>query len=197
MSHFNQVANDWDNDGKVAMMQKLASEAKKALDLSGTLDIMDFGTGTGLFGLEFQEYIKTLTGIDTSQGMLDVFNKKTENFSNIKSININLEEEPLDEKYDLIISSMAFHHLKDPQKLINKLKENLKPHGKIAIVDLDKEDGTFHPDNEGMGVQHFGFTQEELKDWAKSANLEFSYTIINTIHKNDKDYHQFLALYQN
>ena len=66
MSHFNQAANEWDSDEKTQMMVKLAARTLEHLKLNKKLDILDFGCGTGLFGLEFKEYIHTLTGIDTS-----------------------------------------------------------------------------------------------------------------------------------
>jgi ubiquinone/menaquinone biosynthesis C-methylase UbiE len=195
MTHFNSVANEWDSESKTKMMKNLAIKTLDQLNLSKRLDILDFGCGTGLFGFEFKEYVNTLTGIDTSSGMLEVFDKKTKDYENIKSININLEKSSLTEKYDLIVSSMAFHHLNNPLEVLIKLKASLKDKGKIAIVDLDREDGTFHPDNEGMGVKHLGFLQEVLEQWAVAAKLKLEYSTINTILKNEKDYKQFLAIY--
>ena len=125
MSHFNESANEWDSENKVTMMQKLASESKKHLNLKKKIDILDFGTGTGLFGLEFSEYINSLLGVDVSEGMLKVFDEKTRDFDFIKSLNIDLEEKNIDQKFDLIISSMAFHHLNKPREVLVKLKHNL------------------------------------------------------------------------
>lgn len=195
MSHFNEVANDWDNLEKVKLMQKLAESARPYLKFDKKIDIMDFGCGTGLFGFEFYNIANTLTGIDTSSGMLAVFDKKAKDLANVKSLNIDLEANTINEKYDLIISSMAFHHLNNPARVLAKLIVNLKPGGKIAIVDLDKEDGTFHPDNEGMGVKHFGFSKDELQAWANEMELNFEHHLISSVHKNDRDYHQFLAIF--
>ncbi|MCO4793179.1 MAG: class I SAM-dependent methyltransferase [Bacteriovoracaceae bacterium] len=195
MSHFNQVANEWDSEFKVAMMQKLATETKKVLSLTEKINIMDFGCGTGLFGLEFSEHAKALTGIDTSEGMLEVFDQKTKDYPEFESKNINLEEDSLDQKFDLVISSMTFHHLNDPFKTLETLKSNLSGSGKIAIVDLDQEDGSFHPDNKRMGVKHFGFSKEKLSDWASRLDLKFEHSFINSIDKNDREYKQFLAVY--
>jgi SAM-dependent methyltransferase len=195
MSHFNQVANEWDSEFKSQMMEELAIKTLKKLKLEGKLDILDFGCGTGLFGLEFLDHIQTLTGIDTSPGMLEVFEQKTKGHENIKSLNINLENEHYAGKFDLIISSMTFHHLETPLDVLVKLKHCLKPNGKIAIVDLDREDGTFHPDNEGMGVKHFGFSKEELSQWSCVAELNLDHSFINSITKNEREYKQFLAVF--
>lgn len=178
-------------------MKHLALKTIDQLDPAEGLDILDFGCGTGLFGLEFKKYIKTLTGIDTSTGMLDVFNKKTEDYNNIKSLNLNLETSNFDEDFNLVVSSMTFHHLNEPINVLKKLKKSLRNNGVIAIVDFDKEDGTFHPDNEGMGVKHYGFSKDELNEWAKETELKFEHSIINSISKNGKEYGQFLAIFSN
>jgi 2-polyprenyl-3-methyl-5-hydroxy-6-metoxy-1,4-benzoquinol methylase len=195
MNHFDHSANEWDSPDKIQMMENLAARAKENMQLNNDLDILDFGCGTGLFGLAFYDHAKTLTGIDTSQGMLEVFKNKTQHVTNVEHFNIDLEVSDHAKKYDLIVSSMAFHHLNSPNVMLAKFKQMLKPQGQIAIVDLDQEDGSFHPDNQAMGVKHFGFSKEELTNWARESNYTFSHSIINKIEKNGKQYAQFLAIY--
>lgn len=198
MSHFNEVANEWDSQGKVEMMKVLADKTFEILKSTGEmkdLDILDFGCGTGLFGLNFIDSAKSLYGIDTSEGMLKVFDKKTAGHGEVSRKLINLEEEDLNKSFDLIVSSMTFHHLNDPRKMIGKLKTMLSPKGRMAIVDLDKEDGSFHQNNEAMGVKHFGFSEQELASWAQEEGLSFETVIINKIDKNDRSYGQFLAVF--
>lgn len=194
-SHFNDVANTWDSEEKIALMRSLAAKTKEALKLKGKFDILDFGCGTGLFGLEFLDYAKSLTGVDTSEGMLEVFDKKTKGMPGVSRINVDLETKSLTGKYDLILSSMAFHHLGDPSLVLGELKKTLRPGGKIVIVDLRKEDGTFHPDNKAMGVRHFGFSEEELLFWAKENSLLCEVSTINSLDKNGKKYEQFAAVF--
>lgn len=195
MSHFDHSASSWDSPKKVESVIKMAKKVNELVELGSDLDILDFGCGTGLFGLEFFDRAKSITGMDTSEGMLEVFDNKTKDHSNIKSVNLDLEKSELSEKYDLIISSMTFHHLENPLAVLRKLKESLNPKGRILVVDLEKEDGTFHPDNEGMGVRHFGFSNEELSSWAQELNLDIAIHTINEIGKNDRSYFQFLANY--
>lgn len=194
-SHFNDMAEVWDSPEKIQLMKVLADKTREALNLTGPLDIMDFGCGTGLFGLELADYAKSLLGVDTSEKMLDAFDKKTEGADHIESMLVDLEKESIDRSFDLIVSSMAFHHLGSPMSMIGKMKDVLRPGGRLAIVDLDKEDGTFHPDNEGMGVRHFGFSEQEMQVWAQEAGMNLKRTIINEVSKNNKTYHQFLAVF--
>jgi len=196
MSHFNEVASEWDSAEKVEKMKKLADIVRPFLnDLRGK-KILDFGCGTGLFGFELVEEEGEIVGVDTSEGMLKVFNKKGEGFPKVRSFNLDLETEPLIEKFDVIVTSMAFHHLDNPKAMVANFKEMLNPNGTLAVVDLDQEDGTFHPDNGKMGVKHHGFSKETLHSWAKNYGLAFEHHIINKIQKNEREYGQFLALFR-
>jgi len=195
MSHFNDKAAEWDSEGKIKMMALLANKTIEVLKPEKKLDIMDFGCGTGLFGLEMADYARSLLGVDTSSGMLEVFDQKTDSAENIKSQLVDLESETINMSFDLIVSSMAFHHLNQPEKMITTLKNLLNAGGKLAIVDLDEEDGSFHPDNTGMGVKHFGFSKEKLQTWANENGLKLEHHLINQIEKNDRNYAQFLAVF--
>jgi ubiquinone/menaquinone biosynthesis C-methylase UbiE len=197
MSHFNHAASNWDSEGKVKLMGHLSEKTLEKLNLPKTkIDILDFGCGTGLYGLEFFEHANSLLGIDTSEGMLQVFDEKTKDHPHISSQLLNLEKEDLDGTFDLVVSSMTFHHLDHPDKTILKLSRLLNPKGQLAIVDLEKEDGSFHPDPEGMGVKHFGFSPEQLSSWAKEAGMTVESTTINNVEKNEKTYNQFLAVFK-
>ncbi|WP_127716790.1 class I SAM-dependent methyltransferase [Halobacteriovorax sp. HLS] len=196
MSHFNQAANNWDSQEKKDLMKTLAKSTIEKLSLSKKIDLLDVGCGTGLFCLEFLDYASSITGVDTSRGMLEVFDSKTKELPFVKSLELDLETKNLEEKFDLIISSMTFHHLDEPGKMLVKLAAMLKAGGKIAIVDLEEEDGSFHPRPKEMGVKHFGFSNETLKSWAQDINLNFSVCTINTKEKNGKEYNQFLAIYE-
>ncbi len=196
MSHFNQMASQWDTPEKIQKTQKLAGKIKNKLDHFKYSSVLDVGCGTGLLGLEFVHADTSLLGIDTSPGMLEVFDEKTKDNPQIESLLWNLEEAPLEREFDLIVSAMAFHHLDHPDEVLGKLKAMLKPSGKIAIVDLDQEDGSFHPDPKKMGVKHFGFSKETLFKWAQELDLTLKHSIINTIEKNGQTYGQFLALYE-
>lgn len=196
MSHFNKEAANWDDPKKIHRMNTLAKETLKVLNLSKKIDILDFGCGTGLFGLEFSEFANTLTGIDTSEGMLKIFDEKTKGYDHIKSLNVDLEKKDVNLKFDLIVTSMAFHHLTNPAQMLSKFKSMLNPNGMIAVVDLSKEDGTFHPNNKEMGVKHFGFSKEAVIKWANSLSLSLNYSTIFEIAKNEKNYKLFLAVFK-
>lgn len=196
MEHFNQAANTWDTPEKLELSEHYAREISKYFPQE-RLNILEVGCGTGLLGSQFVRNDNRLLGVDTSEGMLEIFNYKFKNNPNVKSHLLNLETEDLAEKnFNLIVSSMAFHHLVHPSELLKKLKGLLNKNGIIAIIDLDEEDGTFHPDPKQMGVHHFGFSKKELESWAPPAGLKLlEWKTVHTIKKNEKDYPLFLAIF--
>jgi SAM-dependent methyltransferase len=70
---------------------------------------------------------------------------------------------PLDERVDLVVSAMAMHHVADTEQLIGALAAHLRPGGRIALADLDREDGSFHPPD-AEGVYHHGFERDALRE---------------------------------
>jgi ubiquinone/menaquinone biosynthesis C-methylase UbiE len=191
MNHFNQIANNWDTSDKIEMYALYAQKINIFLTNKDSIKILEVGCGTGLLGSHFINNNNQLIGVDTSSGMLEVFNKKFSNNDNIKSYLLNLEKEDLKENaFDLIISSMAFHHLKNPKAMIAKLKNMLSSDGQIIIIDLDSEDGSFHPDPKNMGVEHFGFSKIETDSWGKNKR-----EIINVMKKDKKEYPIFMAVF--
>ena len=100
---------------------------------------------------------------------------------------------PLDRRADLIVSAMAMHHVKDTAKLLRTLFDHLAPGGQLALADLDREDGDFHPP--GIeGVFHHGFDRGQLA--AKLRAAGFTDVAIETACEVDKEgrrYPIFLA----
>ncbi len=197
MEHFNQAANTWDTPEKINQSIHYAKEISKHLK-EEPLKILEVGCGTGLLGSQFVKGQNQLIGVDTSEGMLEVFNSKFKNNPNVKSFLINLEKENITEQdFNLIISSMAFHHLINPITMLEKLKRLAQRNAVIAIVDLDEEDGSFHPDPKKMGVHHFGFSKKTIESWGVSAGLTLlEHKIVNKIEKNEKAYPIFLAVFK-
>lgn len=196
MSHFNQAANSWDTPEKKEQNRKYAEEIKTLAGRKEFKNILEVGCGTGLLGENFLSNTAHLLGIDTSEGMLAVFAQKFSDNPYVRALKLNLEKELLNEEsFDLILSSMAFHHLQSPSEMMKKLAAKLSPGGIAAIIDLDQEDGSFHPDPAGMGVHHFGFNEETTQSWAKENGLKMERKIINIIQKNEKQYPVFLAVF--
>ena len=197
MTHFNNAAKEWDSPEKIERSKCFGDAIKKYLSFHRPISVLDIGCGTGLLSYQFAP-TKEILGVDTSEGMLEVFEEKAKKVPGSHSLLIDLEKEELNTKsrFDLIVSSLAFHHLHDPASMLKKLKSTLSNEGLFAIIDLDKEDGSFHANPSQMGVKHFGFAEKELKRWAIDAGLRLSHReIIFAIHKNNRSYPVFLAIF--
>ena len=98
-------------------------------DLTG-LDILDLGCGYGENCYKFHEMgAQSILGIDIADKMLAVANSE-HSADNIKYINMAMEDiSGLDMKFDLVISSLAIHYVKDFNKLVRDVNLLLKDGG--------------------------------------------------------------------
>lgn len=202
MNHFKEAAKNWDTNEKVLRNKSFFEAITKHLDGGiSNKAFIDFGCGTGLLASFFAEESSYLLGIDTTDEMLEEFNKKFERFSHVKTLNINLDEESFaddSQMVDAIFTAMAFHHSNTPIVALSKLQKLVKPGGKIFIIDLDEEDGSFHSNNQMMGVKHYGFSKDELSTWSSSLEFrKFSHEIIYEMNKNERVYSVFMAIFEN
>lgn len=195
MSRFNRVAKDWDkSDRRQATAYAIAKAIVDKINLNKDMEILDFGAGTGLLTKHICPFVKKITAIDNSEGMLKELEKNSKNWQdcNIKIEHNDILEFNSNTKFDAIISSMTMHHIKDIDKLFKKFSSLLKPKGFIAIADLMPEDGTFHSHG-NEDVYHFGFSKEFLEDIAqKNGFKNISYEKVHTIEKPKRSYDIFL-----
>jgi len=198
MSRFNEIAKEWDaKPRRLILAENIFKGIIQKTDLTDDLSVLDIGTGTGLLLIHLVPHVKQLTGIDNSQGMLNILQEKIERtgISNVNPILFDAEKDELAEKqYDLVVSSMTFHHFTRPDIFLKQVYRSIKPGGKVCIGDLDKEDGTFHTDNAADDVKHFGFEKDVFDQWLKDAGFKNTgVEVIFEIDKNDKKYPVFLA----
>ena len=157
--NFDSVAATWDeNPGRVKLSQDVARAIRDRVRPTPEMDVLDFGCGTGLLTLQLQPLVRSITGIDSSQGMLDILDGKIrkQRLTNVRTRLVDLDKgDALTGEYDLIVSSMTFHHVQDVRAVLKAMAGILRPSGQVAVADLDCDGGKFHDSNEG--VFHFGF----------------------------------------
>ncbi len=151
--------------------------ADKISELIGTqkqISILDYGCATGLIGFELSDKYQKLILMDSEKEMLDVVKEKMEAFqvNNIIPILKDLTKENYnEEKFDVIYTSMALHHIVDTENMIQKFYDLLKENGILCVVELDKEDGSFRANEENF-EGHNGFEHQVMQDLLK--NVGFS-----------------------
>ncbi len=167
---FDKGAATWDEEPKrVALANDIGQAIIQNLPLTDSMDVLDFGCGTGLLTFHLQPLVRSVTGVDSSGGMLDVLTAKAAKLQvkNVRTQFRDLEKgDVLSGSYHLIVSSMTLHHIREIAPLLRALHEIIVPSGSIALADLDPDDGQFHADNTGVfhnGVER-AWLQQQLED---------------------------------
>ncbi|HYG36365.1 MAG TPA: methyltransferase domain-containing protein [Clostridia bacterium] len=172
-SRFDEMAAQWDNNPtRVELARVVGAAIGRAVPIEPHWRALDYGAGTGLLTLNLQPYVASLVALDSSAGMLEKLAQKATaaGINNIQTRQWNLEVQPFPETgFDLVLSSMTMHHLRDVPLVIRRLAALLKPGGWFAVTDLDKEDGSFHGPVDD--VFHHGFERNQVAQWLAEAGF--------------------------
>jgi ubiquinone/menaquinone biosynthesis C-methylase UbiE len=149
---------------------------------------MEYGSGTGLLSFALKDVIPEITLMDNSVEMTKEAQRKVDE-QKIKSLrpvryDIIAQELPT-ARYDLIFILQTLHHIANTDLFLKKSAQLLNSGAYLVIIDLVKEDGSFHED-EFHG--HKGFVQSELEAKINLAGLSTThYGICHTIEKELED----------
>ncbi len=196
---FDKAAATWDEEPRrVKLAREVADAIIAAVQPTQEMDALDFGCGTGLLTLCLQPHLRSITGIDSSGGMLEALERKVEEqgIANVRTFFLDVERDDRPAgKYHLIVSGMTLHHVRDTAALFRLFSDLLHPGGTLCVADLDLEDGTFHDDP--TGVLHFGFERSVLMELLRQAGfVDIDAITTAVIHKNSpartRDYQVFL-----
>lgn len=173
MNDFDLKARSWDsNPMHVARSQAFAQHIKDMIPLNRKMTALEFGAGTGSTSIFLSGFLRQITMMDSSAGMVAVINEKLETLKspNLKALQFDLEHDDyIDELFDLVFMQMVLHHIIDTEKVTRKFSDLLKPGGYLAIADVYTEDGSFH----GEGFKgHNGFDPDELARTLAQTNFE-------------------------
>lgn len=170
---FDNAAQTWDEKPqRVKLARDIFRSVAAEVDIRNGMTALDFGCGTGLLSLQVLERAGNVTGADTSAGMLTVLESKARSagLAGVTTLHLGSEDgDGLAGGYDLITSSMTFHHVRDVPSLVRRLAGLLNPGGTLCVADLDPDSGRFHDDN--TGVFHHGFPRDEMMNYFKDAGL--------------------------
>lgn len=194
---FQDKAQNWDAQESIKKLSEgIAKTLLAQIKFDKTMHVMDFGAGTGLLSTYVAPLVQKIWAVDISPAMLEQLLNKPELQGKVEIYCQNILEIPLKHQFDVIISAMAMHHVKDIAALIQCFADHLKSAGKIGLADLDREDGSFHPpDTEG--VFHTGFDRHELKGILEKSGFEkIQFLTAHHVIKNGREYPIFLVTAQ-
>jgi ubiquinone/menaquinone biosynthesis C-methylase UbiE len=202
MSHFDSKARQWDENPVFQERgRKMAAAIAAAVPLASDWRALDYGSGTGLLSFPLQPSLAHITLADSSAGMLEVLHEKiaAQKVGNMTALKLDLLTDPLPaQRFDLIYSAMALHHIPDTDAILRIFGALLNPGGWLCLIDLDQEDGSFH----GIEFEvHHGFDRAQLARQAHAAGLgEAVFSTVFSIRKEKaagpRDYPVFLMAAQ-
>jgi ubiquinone/menaquinone biosynthesis C-methylase UbiE len=184
--YFDKAAVVWDKDpGRVQMAKTIADAMIIALHPDGTEQVMDYGTGTGNIALRIAPHVRRIIAVDSAKGMLEVLKEKlmTDDIITIEPRQWSIGQDTADlPGFDAIVSSMTLHHVRDTAAAAWTFHKLLLPGGRIAIADLDPDNGEFH---EAPGIaEHDGIDRKNLQQVFEQAGFDsVRFLKAATIHK--------------
>ena len=167
-NHFDQSATNWDAEPRRVELAKAVGEAiLRQVRPTRGMDVLDYGCGTGLLGLFLLPHVRSVTGADSSPGMLQVLEDKIRagGLQHLRVERLDLAHDPVpDSRYHLIAANMVMHHVDQIEVLLTAFHQMLLPGGFVAIADLDMEPGLFHGPDFAQSVYHHGFDRRAFMD---------------------------------
>jgi 2-polyprenyl-3-methyl-5-hydroxy-6-metoxy-1,4-benzoquinol methylase len=126
---FDKEAAQWDeNPGRVKLVKDVSNAITLHVPLNNSMRTMDFGCGTGLLTFRIAPLVGSVTGVDSSQGMLDILRTKIskQKISNVTTSFIDLDKgDVLADNYDLIIKGSSISGLTERKCVRHLLKQGL------------------------------------------------------------------------
>ena len=189
---FNAQANHWDTDRRKQRAKHISALIREKLEFTGDEVLLDYGCGTGLISFNLSQGVGTVVGYDSSLQMLEVFNSKIDS-NKILSTN---SLESYNNHFDCVVSSMVFHHIMNLDEALDDVYRIMKVDGKLLVVDLDLDDGSFHRDEFDF-KGHNGFNRNQFKSLVEShgfACIELE-TALRDIKRSDDKELQYSLFY--
>ncbi|MBO9128127.1 class I SAM-dependent methyltransferase [Bacillus sp. 165] len=157
---FEQMANRYDTEERIELAKVIVKEVRPELRNSKSKSLIDYGSGTGLVGLELSDLVDSILLVDSSKQMLEVAKAKMSHkgITNSKVLYSDFTEGTPELKADIVLMSLVLLHIPNTTKILQELFNILNNGGKLIIIDFDKNDKINHP------KVHNGFLHEELKN---------------------------------
>jgi SAM-dependent methyltransferase len=140
----------WDQHGSAALTAVTAA-VLEAADVPGGAQVVDLGCGTGQISLPLAMRGAQVLAVDVSSAMVRRLRSEARRrgASGLEGLALPIEELVLPPgSVDLVVSSYALHHLRDPDKarLVSAAYGWLRPGGRLLVADMMFGRGTSRRD---------------------------------------------------
>jgi len=177
--YFDKTAKDFDSIPHAISRGERCAEAirKEYVFDKDVTNVMEYACGTGLVSGNLAPYVKSILGVDISQGVVDLFNKrfadKDADQKRFRAIRVELkgdDGELENEKFHVIICTSAYHHFEDVYQVTRLLAHFLVPSGALIVIDNMPESTV--PEKYHHLVPHrHGFDENEIEKIFSGAGL--------------------------
>ncbi|RST59978.1 class I SAM-dependent methyltransferase [Siminovitchia terrae] len=176
---FEHMAKKYDTEERIELAKVIVKEVRPELQNSKSKSFIDYGSGTGLIGLELTDLVGSVLLVDSSKQMLEVAKEKIsrKGITNSKVVCSDFTEETPKLKADIVLMSLVLLHIPDTKKILQELFNVLNNGGKLIIIDFDKNDKVNHP------KIHNGFSHKNLKKIL--SEVGFKSIKIKTFYRGD------------
>ena len=151
------------------------------IDLLGS--IMDLGCGTGLFGVEINQFCKHLEGIDLSQKMLDKAKEKDVYHKLIKHDIVDYLSNAI-LNFDYFISTDVFIYIGDLSDVFRLIKSRNKTGGKLAFSTEDYDGDGFFLEQSGR----YSHSKKYIESLCKRFGYELRHFETQALRKDKNQY---------
>jgi ubiquinone/menaquinone biosynthesis C-methylase UbiE len=132
---------DW-LDRPERVRQENPDLAVEELQLKPGMSVADIGAGTGYYSFKMAKKVGPTGKVyanDIQQEMLDLLVKKKPD--NVVTVLGAVDDPKLPVACcDLILMVDVYHELSEPQKMLRKMRQELKPDGRLVLIEFRKED---------------------------------------------------------
>jgi ubiquinone/menaquinone biosynthesis C-methylase UbiE len=120
--------------------------ALDAIGIRKSATVADIGAGAGYFTWRMAERVGpegTVYGEDIQPAMLDLLKKNIaeRGLHNVKTVLGRVDDPRLPAgKIDLVLLVDVYHEFSQPQKMLRRIRESLKPDGRLVLLEYRQED---------------------------------------------------------
>jgi ubiquinone/menaquinone biosynthesis C-methylase UbiE len=121
-------------------------QALDAIGIQRGSTVADIGAGVGYFTWRLAERVGSrgvVYAVDIQQAMLDELTKNMSlrHLANVRPVLGKTEDPRLPKNsLDLVLLVDVYHEFSEPQKMLDRLRESLKPEGRLVFVEYRAED---------------------------------------------------------
>ena len=161
-------------EGPQRVATQKIDEVLSKLSLKPGMVVADIGAGSGLFSRPLAKAVAPagkVYAVDIQQDLLDHINQrdKEENIRNIQTVLGEFDDPKLPAKdVDLAFINDVLHHIQHRAVYLKALGSYIKPSGRIAIIEMDKND----PNTPHKKQPELLVAREEIVQWMSVAGFK-------------------------